>query len=208
MGRGRAATSASPPATPLPPALVLTCGLPASGKSTYARALACELDAETVRSDVVRKTLLGIPPTAHPSAPLDAGPYAPEATERTYARLLEEAERILRAGRSAILDATFPTRERRAPFRDLAARLGLPCVVAHLEADEAEISRRLAARQSDPTEVSDAGLAVYRRAKETFEPPGEFPATERVSGRGDLVYETVLLLVALQVEKEGPRGPA
>jgi len=41
--------------------LILICGLPATGKSTVARRLAKALDAEVLRTDIVRKALIGNP---------------------------------------------------------------------------------------------------------------------------------------------------
>ena len=68
----------------LPAALVLTCGLPGSGKSTLSRHLAAPLRAAVLRSDVVRKRLAKIPATERWKGGFLDGPYTPEMTERTY----------------------------------------------------------------------------------------------------------------------------
>ena len=86
-----------------------------------------------------------------------------------------------------IVDATFARRDYRAPFVEAAARLGLPCYVAHVSAPEAVIRERLEQRSSDDREASDADLAVYLRARESFEPPTEVPPEcllEVASGAG------------------------
>ena len=154
----------------LPPTLVLMCGLPASGKSSLASALAHPLRAVVLRSDVRRKVRAGAALEASVRPGVDQGLYAPARRAETYRVLLLDAVRHLRRGRSVVLDATCSTRATRALFVDAAARLGLPWVVAHVTAGEARTRRRLARRRSGP---SDADLAVYLAAARTFETPDE-----------------------------------
>src|SRR5690606_10895885 len=45
----------------LPASLVLTCGLPGTGKSTAAARLAEAIDCQVLNSDTVRKQLAGVP---------------------------------------------------------------------------------------------------------------------------------------------------
>ena len=66
----------------LPPVLILTCGLPASGKSTVARQLAEPFEALILRSDVRRKQLAGIASTRRAAAAFQAGIYATDVTAR------------------------------------------------------------------------------------------------------------------------------
>src|SRR5690606_38944115 len=96
------------------PFLLITCGLVATGKSTLAAAVAEPLGAAVVRSDVVRKELAGLPPGTPRPAPWGQGLYGPEATERTYAAMLERARAALAAGRPVVLDATFSQARQRA----------------------------------------------------------------------------------------------
>jgi hypothetical protein len=171
----------------LPPAMILTCGLPGSGKSWLARRLAGALRAAVLRSDVRRKVLAGVPRTTHVPSSYGTGLYAPDMQVRTYRSLLADALRHLRAGHSVIVDATFARRDYRRPFVEAAARLGLPCHVAHVSAPEAVIRERLERRGADDREASDADLAVYLRARESFEPPTEVPPEcllEVTSGAG------------------------
>jgi hypothetical protein len=153
----------------LPRALILTCGLPATGKSWVAKAFARPLHAVLLRSDVRRKLLSGIPLTRH----AEQGAYSAERTEQTYRALLEDATAALRSGRSAIVDATFSSASLRAPFVDAAARMDVPYWIVHLTAPEAIVRERMARRATEPGEVSDADFSVYERARTTFEPPDE-----------------------------------
>jgi len=155
----------------LGPFAVLVCGLPGTGKTTFARRAARAFDAEHLRSDVIRKELLGIPPTEHWAGGFLEGPYAPDITERTYAEMTARAVKLLRAGRRVVADATFARQAWRDAFVAKVREAGAPCAVVHVTCPEEVVRARLAARAGDKTEVSDADFAVYRKAKETFEPP-------------------------------------
>ena len=159
----------------LPPTMILTCGLPASGKTWLARRLARPLRATLLRSDVRRKVLAGITPMPPGDGSYGTGRYAPHRRESVYRSLLESTLEPLRAGHSVIVDATFSRRAYRRDFIDAAARLGLPFQVLHVTAPEGVIRARLERRREDPTEASEADLEVYRREREAFEPPTEVP---------------------------------
>jgi len=185
----------------LPPTLVLVCGLPGSGKSTVARAVAAPLRARVLRSDVVRKHLAGMDPTEHWSGGYLEGPYLPEMTRATYQTLLDEAVAGLWAGSSVVVDATFGSREWRERFRETAQARGWSMVGIFLDADEQEVLRRMEQRATDAHEVSDADFAVYRRAKRSFEPPAEWSGAERIDISGDrnepeLLFELLAKLIA------------
>jgi hypothetical protein len=156
------------------------CGLPASGKSRAAAALARPFEATVLRSDVVRKELAG--PAARPRARagLDAGIYAPQFTARTYAALLERARAAIARGRTVIVDATFPTRSLREPFFAAGDRLGAPCVLVELTCPEDVARERLARRARDASEPSDADWDVYVHARASFEPTDHVPAARRL----------------------------
>ena len=163
----------------LPPALILMSGLPATGKSHAARALAHPFEAVVLRSDVVRKELAGSTP-APVGGPSETGRYAPEVTRRTYAALLERARDHLGRGRTVIVDATFSTAAKRRLFLDAAGALEVPCVLVEMTCSETVVRERLRARAGDADEPSDADWSVYRYAKERFEPPREIPERLRI----------------------------
>jgi aminoglycoside phosphotransferase family enzyme/predicted kinase len=160
----------------LPPALVLSCGLPASGKSYAARAIAEPFEAPVFRSDVKRKQLAGLPPARLEPVAYGTGLYAPEMSDRTYAALREEAGNALRRGRTAIVDASFSSARQRRPFAELAAELGVPFVVVELRASEATIRERLERRARESGNPSDADLGIYLAMRQDFEPPDELDA--------------------------------
>jgi hypothetical protein len=77
----------------------------------------------------------------------------------------------LRRGRSVVLDATYGQPAERVALRRLAARYGARPVLLHCQADEATLRARLAAREDDPTTISDARLPLWPALRAAFAPP-------------------------------------
>jgi aminoglycoside phosphotransferase family enzyme/predicted kinase len=146
--------------SPARPRLVAVGGVSGSGKTTLGRRLAPEIGAAPgavhLRSDLERKRLAGVDPTAR----LPAEAYGAAAGDAVYARLLERAETLLEAGRSVLLDATWLSPERRAGAEALARRAGVPFIGLWLEAPETILKARVTRRQGD---ASDADAVVVSR---------------------------------------------
>ncbi len=156
----------------LPGFLCLMMGVSGSGKSTIAESLAARYSAIRLRSDVERKRLFDLAPDADSAgAGLTERLYGEATSERVYERLETLAGTVLDAGLPVIVDATFLERHRRSSFRELAARRGLAFLIVHCIAGEAELERRITARQRDAGEVSEADVAVMRRQLQTVEGP-------------------------------------
>jgi uncharacterized protein len=167
----------------LPAALILMCGLPACGKSWFAERLARPLRAVLLHSDTRRKALAGLSLDTHVKAAPGQGLYSAEQKAKTYASLLEDAQRGVRAGHAVLVDATFSTRAQRAPFVEAALHLGCPLFVVHVSAEEAVIRARLAERERGASTHSDAGLAVYLAARDSFEAPTEVGSQHAIEVR-------------------------
>jgi aminoglycoside phosphotransferase family enzyme/predicted kinase len=151
------------------PAVVLIGGLPGTGKSTLARALADRAGFTVIRSDVIRKELARRPPNEPTPAERRSKLYSARFTDRTYAECLRRAEEALFLGNRVIVDATFADDIRRQQFLSLAARLAVPAVVFLCRADEETVRQRLAERQGD---ASDADWGVYTAAVARWREPG------------------------------------
>jgi aminoglycoside phosphotransferase family enzyme/predicted kinase len=164
----------------LEPVLILTCGLPASGKSTAARRLGEPFEAVMLRSDTRRKHLAGMAAQQRASAAFGSGIYAPAMTDRVYRALLADAREALHTGRSVVVDASFSRADQRTPFLELADTVGAPAIVVETVAPEATIRERMAARSLDLGEVSDADFGVYLRMRDEYEPPEEVSASARL----------------------------
>jgi len=137
--------------------LVLVCGLPATGKSTVARRLARSLGAELLRTDVVRKELIGRPR------------YTEEEKELVYRALFLIAERLLKNDVNVILDGTFYKRSLRDEARRIAEKQGKRFFLIETTCPEEVVAKRLARRSRSVKSASDADLEVYRKLKAVFE---------------------------------------
>jgi hypothetical protein len=165
----------------LPPAmLVITCGLPATGKSTIARALA-DRGFEVISSDLVRKELAGIAPTERRLEGFQGGIYTPDFTQRTYGALFDHARSLLLAGRSVVLDASFTRREHRRVAARLARETGAQFACLFFDLPDEVIRRRLEERLRKGRDPSDARPEIFAQQKRRFQRPTEIELPRRIS---------------------------
>lgn len=155
-------------AAPLSPRLLITYGLSGSGKSTAAAAL-LEQGAVRLRSDVERKRLYGLAALDH-SAARGVDIYTPEASQRTFAHLRQQAHAVLQAGYPVIVDAAFLHRREREAFHALAREQNLPFTILHCHADPQQLRERVRRRSAAGTDPSEADLAVLARQQDSAEP--------------------------------------
>lgn len=137
-----------------PGALFLTVGPSGSGKSWLAARLADALPAVRLRSDVERKRLAGLEADARSGSAQDAGLYAADATERTYARLLAGALALTSAGFDTIVDATYLDAQRRTDVATAARARGLRHAWLECEAPLGTLRERVRTRRGDPSEAT------------------------------------------------------
>jgi aminoglycoside phosphotransferase family enzyme/predicted kinase len=177
------------------PLAVVICGLPATGKSTLAAALATRTGWEVVNSDTVRKRAAGL-------APAESGPeelYDDAVTDHTYGLLAQAAVRGLRERRGVIVDATCRARSTRRPLLERVARsaetLAVRCVVP------AEVAlARAAARAGQPAQTSDADPRVVAELRESFEPLQELDPIRVLELDTRAPVEEQLRIVAAQAD--------
>lgn len=148
--------------------LVVMCGLSGSGKSTVAQHLAETMPAIRVRSDVERKRLFGLAPTARSGGRI----YSEDATRATYARLAEVACGLVTAGLPVIVDAAFLKRDERIAFRALADELGARYTLLVCEAPLDVLRARVAARAAQGSDASEADADVLQRQLGWWQPLG------------------------------------
>ncbi|MDQ7806790.1 ATP-binding protein [Amycolatopsis sp. A133] len=140
----------------VPRGLVVLVGPPASGKTSFVRALIArgQVDAEAVvSSDEIRAELFG---TAPPSDAADARVFE-ERDHRIVARLA--------AGRWAVAESTNVTPEARARLITIARRFDAPVTVLRFDPDVADLLRQNAERGRPDTTSADvhAYAAVMAR---------------------------------------------
>ena len=142
------------------PCIIITRGMSASGKSTITQPLLEKLGAIRIRSDVERKRLYKIKQDETSHAEAEQGIYTPEATEKTYLKLLELAGLIIDAGMSVIVDATFSKAEQRNFFKQLANEKKVAFIILEFIAQDDTLRQRIRSRKQD---VSDADANILER---------------------------------------------
>jgi predicted kinase len=135
------------------PVLIVLVGLPGTGKSTLARAIAQALPAAVAESDWVRKTLF--PSPTH------------RGQESQFVHRVARAVigRLLRRGISAISDATNLIEFHREFLYRIADQNEARLLVARVVAPEDVVRQRLEQRgiARAPLDLSDATWQVYQR---------------------------------------------
>jgi hypothetical protein len=177
--------------------LVVAMGLPASGKTSLARAVAGRLGFIHLSSDIIRKELAGRRRTEHRGEGFGAGIYSAAMTRRTYTLLRRRAARWLRRGQPVVLDATYGSLAERTLLRQLAAQTSARLVVLECRADEATLRARLAAREHDPETVSDARLPLWPALRAAYVPPRELAAVCPIDMTQPLAQATAQALAAI-----------
>ena len=135
--------------------LIIFGGLPGTGKTTIARALAEERAATYIRIDTIELALW-----SSGAVPGEIGPYG-------YVVAYAVAEDNLRLGRDVIADSVNPIAATRTAWRDVAERAGTSYVEIEVVcSDLAEHRRRIETRSASPTWGE-----VVRRVYEPWDSP-------------------------------------
>lgn len=144
---------------PAPARLIAIGGLSGAGKSVVAKELAPGIGAApgaiVLRSDVVRKSLLGVGPATR----LGSEGYAAGVTRRVYRELGSRAAAAVAAGHSVIVDAVFADPRDRAAIADVARDASVPFCGVWLDAPVETRAHRVGQRTAD---ASDATPVVLR----------------------------------------------
>lgn len=118
--------------------LVVIGGLPATGKSTIATALAGRTATPYLRVDRIEQAIVAWSPLSHPLGPVG------------YGVAYELAQEQLQLGMDVIVECVNPLAATRDGWLDMAATAGaVPIEVEVICSDEAEHRRRVETRTSD-----------------------------------------------------------
>jgi predicted kinase len=133
--------------------LFILCGLPFSGKSTLARAMAERLDVVHIELDSV-----------HGERGLDLKGESPTREDwiEAYRRSFRKLDKVLAEGHSAVFDATSYRRVHRQRLARIAGKYEVPTSLIYLDVDEAEAKRRRNENRTsnDRPNVDDQGFAL------------------------------------------------
>jgi len=135
--------------------IVIVCGLPGIGKTTFAKKLAPLINATILSTDKIRKELISSPT------------YEKDELRLIYDIMILLAKYLHDSGTNCILDATFNRGESRI---EVYQKLGIQdkdFFVIECVCPENIIISRLKERKNG---YSDAGIEVYQKMKKIYEP--------------------------------------
>jgi predicted kinase len=145
---------------PPAPRLIAVGGLSGTGKTVLARTLAPTVapkpGAIVIRSDVVRKEMIGVKETDR----LPPSAYTPDLAARVYEALTQRARRVLAQGHSAIVDGVFARDVERDAFARLARDCNVPFSGLFLVADLATRQARIGGRRGDASDATQEVAAL------------------------------------------------
>jgi uncharacterized protein len=172
--------------------LVVVSGLPGTGKTTIATAVAERRGAVHLRSDDLRGG----------TTPAGADRYTPAAIDRVYGELLTTAAGVLARGRSVVVDATWRDPAHRRAVEGLARTTAAELVVLECQAPAGVAEARIERRRTQGTDASEATVQVARAHRATWTPWPEATVVDTAT----TVDEAVM--VALRaVDDAGPASP-
>ncbi|MBR6337065.1 MAG: ATP-binding protein [Ruminococcus sp.] len=149
------------------PKVIITVGRICSGKSTYCKRLAKEINAVIFSVDELTLTLLG----------QQAGDKLSEYVEKLEAYFLQKAVQTVHNGVNVIIDIGLWTRGERDEVRAFFKERNIPLELHCIDIDDNEWQRRIDERNADikangrADYFVDEGLA--KKAAALFEPIGE-----------------------------------
>jgi predicted kinase len=137
--------------------ILFVIGLPASGKSYFAKHTADEIGAVHLNTDVIRKEIN------------KQGQYDEQSKQLVYAYLKKEMIRHAQNGEHVVVDGTFQKKENRNQFAQEAHRHAREVYFIEMRATEKTVRQRLQTERRN----SEADYKVYQQIKHTFEPMKE-----------------------------------
>ncbi|MDO6563900.1 AAA family ATPase [Amphritea sp. 1_MG-2023] len=165
------------------PVLFLMHGVSGSGKSYLSQQLLEHSSAIRIRSDVERKRL-------HRELSLKGDNlelYGNEMNVHTYNHLKALTRKLLNAGETVIVDATFIRERTRKNYLKMATKLGVEIRIIACHCNQTVMEKRLISRQQIGSDPSDADVSIMRQQQESQQPlkAEELAYSYRVDTLGD-----------------------
>jgi len=134
--------------------LIMITGLPGSGKTTFAKALAESLNAVHLNTDIIRGRMG------------KRGQYNEMDKSMIYAKMLKQTESYLHRGADVVVDATFYKGALRKPYKRLAKKYKKQLSWIVVQAAESVIKERMQQKK----QYSEADFEIYLTIKDIYEP--------------------------------------
>jgi aminoglycoside phosphotransferase family enzyme/predicted kinase len=150
------------------PVLFITSGLTGTGKTTVAKKISIDYNANMISTDSVRKELEGIDKFEKHHDAYNTGLYSPEKMLYTYNKILEKADKSLKKGNNVILDATFKTERLREMAKKIAEKNNAIFIILFCDCPERIVKKYLEKRIKTRT-ISDGRWEIYLKQKDSFE---------------------------------------
>ncbi len=135
--------------------IVIVCGLPGVGKTTFAKKLAPLINAIILSTDKIRKEIISLPT------------YEKDERRLIYDIMILLAKYLYDSGTNCILDATFNREESRIEVKKKLGIQDKEFFVIECMCPENIIISRIKERKKD---YSDANVEVYQKMKKIYEP--------------------------------------
>ena len=166
------------------PTLWIMCGMPGTGKSTFAERLREIFHIILFRSDEARKELPGY----RGPVPFGTGLYRSDMRGHIYSRLLSMAHDELKNGRSVILDATFSRQKWREEAVRLAQDMDANILFFECVSSLTTIRDRLSRRRQNESSGSDARVEHLPGLIDEYESPDELSSKQhtRINTEDDI----------------------
>lgn len=146
------------------PELMIMMGPSGSGKTIYSEELIIQQQAIRLRSDVIRKQLLGLDPITKSTASQKAELYSAEMTMRLYQHLQKVATILINCGYSVIIDATCLQEWQRALFIEVAKKAQIDfeifLFICPVEVLEQRLMNRANLKDASDADASILGMQI------------------------------------------------
>lgn len=173
--------------------MIIVCGLPATGKSTIAKAYSHALDGTILRTDLIRSYLfrdgtkeevLGSNDPlqynlvwSFNETPMEEVPQSYKDLIQTqrdlvYEELLRRTQQLLEQKETVILDGTFSSRRLREELYGIAQKACSDVFVVECQAPRQVVKERIEARKACPDDASNVdNIEIYDFLEARYEPP-------------------------------------
>lgn len=175
--------------------MVIVGGGAGTGKSTVAAGVAERIGAVWIRSDEIRKDIVGVGHNDHLFAEPGEGAYRDDVTHEVYAEMLRQAKVLLGQGVSVVLDATWASVDHREAARVVAGDTSAALTELRCGLDHAIARERIARRMSSLHNPSDATPEIADHIAAAFDPWAEAAIVDTADSITNTIAEACLVVL-------------